>query len=109
LEKAIQVKDNGKYAKEDLIHSLIIPMGVDSSQLLFDDMNLWLIDERLAFHNFLASDRPLSTLPITSSDSGKEPDIISLSINDNPVVVSEEKTAPFSSLTIIEMKRPDAK
>ena len=106
LEKAIQVKDNGKYAKEDLIHSLIIPMGVDSSQLLFDDMNLWLIDERLAFHNFLASDRPLSTLPITSSDSGKEPDIISLSINDNPVVVSEEKTAPFSSLTIIEMKRP---
>ena len=33
LGKAIQKKDDGKYAREDMIHNLIMPMRTDSNQI----------------------------------------------------------------------------
>lgn len=106
LERAIRRGDDGRYAREDLLHGLIMPLRTDSNDLFSDDLNLWLIDERLAFHNFLASDRTLSSIPITGSTEGREPDIVSLIVDQNPILVSEERSAPFSSLTIVEIKRP---
>ena len=53
-----------------------------------DSANLWLIDERLAFHTYLASDKPLSAMPITGSKSGKEPDICVLNVYDEPLLVA---------------------
>ena len=55
LGRAIERDKSGKYAREELIHCLIMPMGTDSNQLLSDHYNLWLLDERLAFHNHYAS------------------------------------------------------
>ena len=69
LERAIQASSDGKYAREDTIHSLIMPMRTTSDEIPTDASNLWIIDERLAFHNFLASDKPLNSMPITGSDS----------------------------------------
>jgi len=46
-----------KHHLEDAVHSLICPMKVDSSQVSIDDHNLWLLDDRLAFFNFFASDK----------------------------------------------------
>lgn len=106
LEKALQRNEDGRYAKEEILHSLIMPMRKDSSGLFPDCMNLWLIDERLAFHNYLASDLPLSSFPITDTQDSKEPDVISLFVDQNPMLVSEEMAAPFSSLSVIEIKRP---
>ena len=106
LEKALQLDADGKYAKYEILHSLIMPMRQYSSGIFPDSMNLLLIDERLAFHNYLASDKPLSSLPITGSQHAKEPDLISLFVDQNPILISEEMTAPFSSLTVIEIKRP---
>jgi hypothetical protein len=106
LELAIQRGENGKYAREDLIHNLIMPMRQTSKDVMFDSCNLWLVDERLAFHDYLASDKTINAMPITDSKSTKEPDIVSLNIYDNPILTSDSPTAPFASLTVVEIKRP---
>lgn len=106
LTAAIRRQENGSYAREDLIHTLIMPMRKDSNETHYESYNLWLIDERLAFHDYLASDKPLKSLPITGSNETKEPDIVSLSVYDNPLLVSDGENLPLASLTIVELKRP---
>ncbi len=106
LEKSIQRTKTGGYAREDLIHELIMPMRKDSNEVLQDSYNLWLVDERLAFHNYLASDKTLNAMPITGDRSNKEPDLCALNISDNPILVSEKQTLPLASITVIEIKRP---
>jgi len=106
LESAIQKKPDGRYAREDVIHSLIMPMRTDSTEVLLDNCNLWLVDERLAFHDYLASDKPLASMPVTGSSEGKEPDIMALNIFDNPMVVSEGPSMPMASIVVVEIKRP---
>lgn len=106
LGKAIERNKDGKYSCEDLIHNLIMPMGKDSNDGGFNCFNLWLLDERLAFHDYLASDRSLSSMPITASTETNEPDICALNIYDNPVLVSEGSRLPLASIVIVEIKRP---
>ena len=106
LEKSIQRTEAGKYKREDIIHELIMPMRKDTNDILMDSHNLWLVDERLAFHNYLASDKTLSTMPITDSDSTKEPDICALNVCDNPILISDQNLLPLASITVIEIKRP---
>ncbi|HEY4544854.1 MAG TPA: hypothetical protein VIG90_00315 [Pedomonas sp.] len=105
LEAAIYKDSNGNFSREDVLHDLIVPMQKTSDDYEFRRENLWLIDERLTFHDFLASDLPLSSMMITADSSGKEPDVASIRIFDTPFLVSEKKDPP-ASLTIIEIKRP---
>lgn len=106
LEASIIRLEDGKYAREDTIHELIFPMGKDSDSVMADGSNLWLLDERLSFHAYLASDKTLNSMPITDSTSTKEPDILSLRVFDNPILVNDGSSFPMASLTIIEIKRP---
>lgn len=106
FEKATQRDAEGKYAREELIHQLIMPMRVDSNSVPLNAGNLWLIDERLAFHDYLASDKPLSSMPITSSNDTKEPDLCVLNFFDQPVLFSDSGKLPPATLEIIEIKRP---
>jgi hypothetical protein len=106
LEKAIQRNKSGKYSREDLIHNLIMPMGTTSDEVHFDTCNLWLVDERLAFHDYLASDKTLVSMPITDSTETKEPDILSFNVFDTPVLVSDTQKLPLASIVIVELKRP---
>ena len=106
LEKAIRKNSQGEYNNEDIIHKLIMPMQCTSEDIIADKSNLWLIDERLSFHNFLSSDRSINSLPVTESNSNKEPDICSVEIFDNPLLVSEEENPPLASITVIEFKKP---
>ena len=46
-----------------------------SDDVKFEEMNLWIVDERLAYHRYLASDKTLRSMPVVESDSTKEPDI----------------------------------
>jgi hypothetical protein len=103
---ALKLQDSGKYSREEIIHKLIMPMRVDSTEVLSEENNLWLIDERLAFHHYLASDKTLKSMPITDSESTKEPDLLALNIYDNPLLVNEGESLPLASLTVIEIKRP---
>ncbi|MGI4858839.1 MAG: hypothetical protein ACRYHA_18325 [Janthinobacterium lividum] len=83
-----------------------VPMKKTSNEVRPDSCNLWLIDERLAFHDFLASDKPLSSMPITGSIETKEPDLCLLNVFDEPVLVSDRKRLPLASIVIVEIKRP---
>jgi len=106
LEKAIQRQDDGKYAREDLIHNLIMPMGRTSNDIHFDTCNLWLIDERLAFHDYLASDKTIASMPITDSSETREPDLLAMKVFDNPILVSDTQKLPLASFVVVELKRP---
>jgi hypothetical protein len=75
LEKAIQANEAGDYSREDVIHTLIMPMRLTSDDVDYAASNLWVIDEGLAFHNYLASDKSIASMPITGSTSRREPDL----------------------------------
>ncbi len=106
FENIIGKYRDGKFPQERVIHQLIMPMQVESDDVRFDDSNLWLIDERLSFHNFLASDKSLLSMPITSAKDRLEPDIISLMVYDNQILINEGKQLPLASINVIEIKRP---
>lgn len=66
-------------------------------------MNLWVLDERLVYHHYLASDIPFRKMTeavvVPSSD---RPDIIIF----NGTAAFVESAPPFNSVTLIEFKRP---
>src|SRR5262249_35395089 len=98
LFKIIRVNGQGRYSREDAVHSLLMPMRTDSDEIGTDASNLWIIDERLAFHDYLASDKTLKSMPITGSESTKEPDILSTRLVDTPVLTAEGETLPLPSI-----------
>jgi hypothetical protein len=106
LSQAISVKADGKYSREDRVHNLVMPMRSTSTDAPYKANNLWIIDERLSFHDYLASDKPLAAMPITETSSTKEPDLLALQTFDSPVLVAEGSTPGWASLSIIELKRP---
>lgn len=103
---AIAKNGAGSYSKEEVLHKLIMPMQTTSDVTVFEDSNLWLIDERLAFHNYLSSDKTLNSASITNSSSTKEPDFLALNVYDNPLLVHDSDSLPLASITVIEIKRP---
>lgn len=108
LAKLIQADDQGKYAREDAIHELLFPMRKDSNEVGTDASNLWIIDERLVFHDYLASDKTLKSMPITDDGSTKEPDLLATRVigPDSPVLAAEGQTLPLASIVVVELKRP---
>jgi hypothetical protein len=103
LQKQLTLQDDGKYRREDRIHSIIFPRGKTSDEVLFEEHNLWLVDERLVFHVFLSSDKPIRQLGVLENQSKKEPDIL---IFDKALALAEARDVPFSSITVIEFKKP---
>lgn len=103
LRKRLEI-DEDKFAKEEAVHELIFPMRNTSDDVSYEDQNLWIVDERLSYHYYLASDKPLSAVPLAESKSKKEPDILifnrPIALNDRP---ESERT---ESIVIIEFKRP---
>lgn len=102
LGKALEVEPSGSYSLESRIHSIICPMQVSSDEVKLDDMNLWLIDDRLAYHHYLASDKFLSKLPVLENGTQKRTDLI---VFDAALSYTAE-TDDINSITIVELKRP---
>lgn len=103
LQRQLEIDDDGKYQREERIHNIIFPMGKTSEEDDIDNQNLWLIDEKLVYHSFLASDKQLRKVDPLVSDSKKEPDII---VFDKACTFVPSIDQPFSSIVIIEFKRP---
>ncbi|MFT4264079.1 MAG: hypothetical protein QM572_11905 [Nocardioides sp.] len=106
LQKLVRTDDSGTYSREEAVHSLLMPMRTDSNGVGTDASNLWIIDERLAFHDYLASDKTLRSMPITGSTSTTEPDIFATRLVDTPFLTAEGETLPLASIVVIEFKRP---
>jgi hypothetical protein len=89
-------------ATEKAVHSLIFPLKTLSDEIGFEDHNLWMLDEKLSYHKYLASDKSFKQIEETTSDSQERPDII---VFNKPFVFSNDDK-PYGSIVLIEFKRP---
>jgi hypothetical protein len=103
FEKSLKLNELNKYELEDTVHSIIYPTKSDSNQIDYNNQNLWIIDERLSFHNFLSSDKPLNAINDFEVNSLDRPDLM---IFNNPISYIEGDEAPFNSVALVEFKRP---
>lgn len=104
FEKSLQANpETGKYPLEEVIHKIIYPMRTTSDDVPYEQQNLWIIDERLSYHGFLASDMPLDNLNPLANSSESRPDIM---IFERALSFAEDDAA-LNSLVIIEFKKPD--
>lgn len=100
LSKGIRKKEDGKFNLESYIHNLIYPMRRTSEEIDYRSHNLWLIDERLSYCDYISSD-----IPFNNDNREQRTDIMFL---DQPVAVSDEQNTgrEYECITIIELKRP---
>lgn len=103
LERNLKYQNNNQYAYEQSIHQIVFPMQQTSDDIDYTAHNLWLIDEKLSYHYYLASDKKIKSMDPIQSDSKNEPDI---TIFDSPFAFTDENEQPFRNITIIEFKRP---
>ena len=89
--------DNQSHLESEL-HNLIFPMGTTSESLDYENHNLWLLDERLVFSQYVASDKVISKFET------KEPDLIVF--NEEVCIYRNGENITTSPITIFEFKRP---
>ncbi len=93
----------GEHHYEEEVHSLLFPMGKTSEEVQYERHNLWLLDERMVFHSYLASDRRMSSHEPVDSDSSKEPDLV---VYDVPHAFGATSSGSYDAISIVEFKRP---
>jgi hypothetical protein len=101
LERRLGIDETGKRPHESAIHELVFPLKNTSADVPIEQQNLWLLDERLSYHRYLASDLPLNQTEGVDVDGTKRPDLL---IFQAPFAFVETD-APFLSVVIIEFKR----
>ena len=94
--KSLEADEDGKYRTEGLVHDIIFPRKSDSDLTAFDDHNLWIIDERLNFTNYVSSDVPLN------GGASERPD---LAVYDKRILFRGDNEAS-NPITIFEFKKP---
>lgn len=92
LTEMLDRKSDGAVAKEDAVHELIYPRYKDSDEIDYSSHNLWLIDDDLAYAEYISSDR---------TPNGKKREKGSFA---HDVLVNNDK-----ELLVVEMKRPHKK
>lgn len=102
FEDRLKRKEDGKFSLEESVHKIIFPLRKVSDEVPYEQQNLWLLDEKLAYHYYLASDKTLSSLKVVDAKGAKEPDLI---VFDAPFAFVEDEP-PFTAVTIVEFKRP---
>lgn len=105
FDKLLELQRNEKFYNEDILHSLFFPIRTYSDEVPYEKQNLWMLDERLTYHTFLASDKSFK------ANKNIEPvenprDRADLIIFNDAFAFSAEKQQPFNSFTIVEFKKP---
>jgi len=93
------------FSLEKELHNVIYPMWKDSSNINYEEHNLWLLDERLVFSHYIESDKKISKKNSKlKNKSNKEPDLL---IFNNGIEIYRNWDNNFSNpITIFEFKRP---
>ncbi|WP_299873305.1 ATP-binding protein [uncultured Sulfitobacter sp.] len=94
--KSFELSVDQKYPSEGTVHDIIFPRKGDTAATALEDHNLWIIDERLNFTNFVSSDKPLD------GGSSERPDLL---VFDTPVLFRGDNEAS-NPITVFEFKRP---
>ena len=96
LEKSLGRDDVGNYSSEAVVHDIIFPRKHDTEEISFEDHNLWIMDERLNFTDYVCSDIPIDR------DKGGRPDLM---VFDKRVLFRGDNEAS-NPITIFEFKKP---
>jgi hypothetical protein len=102
LANTLKLAEDDSYSLEQSVHEIIFPLRTTSDDIAYDQHNLWVLDERLAYHYFLASDKRLSHIEPAESNSPSRPDLV---IFNNPFAFADQKDW-MSSVVVVEFKRP---
>lgn len=100
LEESIRQLPAGAYVAEKYIHQIICPLGTTTDTVHLDQMNLWIIDERLNFHYYMSSDRKQKAVAPLKGTSENRADII---LFNHALAFADQA---FGSIVILEFKRP---
>lgn len=90
--------EDGKTHKESEMHSLFFPMITNDRETEYNQTNLWLLDERFNFTQYIASDKVISKV------DHKEPDL-ALFFEEAKFYRNGENIIT-SPIAIVEFKRP---
>jgi hypothetical protein len=90
---------DGSASLEKEIHNVIFPMGKDDTNTRYENHNLWILDERLIFSQYVASDKKISK----KKEALGEPDLV---IFDKKQSFRGGENDFSNPLTIFEFKRP---
>ena len=108
FRKMLDAREDGKYELEALIHNLIFPMGLTNREISYQYHNLWILDERFATYQFIASDKSITSFSKTKSNL--EPDLVLINnekaLVDNPISYGAGDAGDVESMVIFEFKRP---
>jgi hypothetical protein len=98
----IEIERQNDLFKDD---KLVFPMHSTNADIPYNEQNLWMIDERLTYHSFIASDKQLRTLEMLKTKSALRGDIV---IFDEKILFADTNPElhPINSITTIEFKRP---
>ena len=94
--KSLESDETDKYASEGVVHDIIFPRKGDTDVTSFDEHNLWILDERLNFTNFVSSDVPLD------GNKTDRPDLLVY----NKRVLFRGDNESSNPITIFEFKKP---
>jgi hypothetical protein len=100
LQQVLAANQEGHAQPEEAIHNLVFPRGSDTENTPGIDHQLWILDERLESHRYLASDKPID------GKRGDRPDL--LIALDRPgafAAGSSAETQPYDRIVLVEFKR----
>jgi hypothetical protein len=103
IEDALKTTQEGGYRREEVIHSIVFPRGKQSGEIGYEQQNLWLIDERLSFHEHLYSDLTIKRITGGEVDSAERPD---LAIFESGFASFHDGGRPPAQLVLVELKQP---
>lgn len=95
FRRSMELDAEGAYPSEETIHNVIFPTKKDDREIKYDSHNLWILDERLTFTSYLASDVALN------GGNTQRPDILAF---NQPVAFRCENEAS-NPVTIFEFKK----
>jgi histidine kinase/DNA gyrase B/HSP90-like ATPase len=103
VEDALKRDADGATRREEVLHSIVFPKGNQSGQVSYEQQNLWLIDERLTFHEHIFSDISIRRISGGSSEDASRPD---LAIFETGIAAFADDHRPPTQLVLVELKRP---
>lgn len=93
--KSLETGESGAYSSEGVVHDIIFPRKGDTDTTSFEEHNLWIIDERLNFTEYVSSDKPLT-------GNVDRPDLL---VYDKRVLFRGDNEVS-NPVTIFEFKKP---
>lgn len=96
FKKSLEINPDGQYNSEGTVHNIIFPTRSNSNNTPYDNHNLWIIDEKLNFTEFISSDEPI--------EGGKSERTDLLIFNQKFAFRGDNEAS--NPITIFEFKKP---